>query len=198
MCRHGTVLSVKLSGEVAPQRRGKTRRSGALLPKATPPYARLWTRASVIASCSFHERATLQGTGMAGPAPRRNLEPAVIRMPLVKRLTSVGNASALVIGRAILRQLDLQPKGEVELCVERDALTARSLPPRCLGRRARWSRCRPAGRAASSTCTRRTSCGPGAWAHSKPRRCARPGDATGVCDVVRRPSCEASCSVSVD
>jgi antitoxin component of MazEF toxin-antitoxin module len=43
-------------------------------------------------------------------------------MPLVKKLSKLGNSTAVVIDKPLLRQLDLDPEGEVELRVSDNAL----------------------------------------------------------------------------
>jgi antitoxin component of MazEF toxin-antitoxin module len=39
-------------------------------------------------------------------------------MPLVKRLTRIGTSSGVILDRAVLRQVDLEPDSEVEVAVE--------------------------------------------------------------------------------
>lgn len=39
-------------------------------------------------------------------------------MPLVKRLTRIGTSSGVILDRAVLRQVDLEPGAEVEVSVE--------------------------------------------------------------------------------
>jgi antitoxin component of MazEF toxin-antitoxin module len=39
-------------------------------------------------------------------------------MPLVKRLTRIGTSSGVILDRAVLRQVDLEPDSEVEVSVE--------------------------------------------------------------------------------
>lgn len=43
-------------------------------------------------------------------------------MPFVKKLIRLGGSSAVVIDKPIMRQLDLEPDGEVEVRVENDAV----------------------------------------------------------------------------
>ena len=46
-------------------------------------------------------------------------------MPFVKKLARFGNSSAVVIDRPFLKQLDLQPDGEVEVSLESNAIVIR-------------------------------------------------------------------------
>ncbi len=46
-------------------------------------------------------------------------------MPLIKKLSRVGNSSAVVIDKPLLKQIDLEPDGEVEISVERDRIVIR-------------------------------------------------------------------------
>jgi antitoxin component of MazEF toxin-antitoxin module len=39
-------------------------------------------------------------------------------MPLVKRLTRIGTSSGVILDRAVLKQVDLEPDAEVEVAVE--------------------------------------------------------------------------------
>jgi antitoxin component of MazEF toxin-antitoxin module len=39
-------------------------------------------------------------------------------MPLVKRLTRIGTSSGVILDRAVLKQVDLEPDSEVEVAVE--------------------------------------------------------------------------------
>jgi antitoxin component of MazEF toxin-antitoxin module len=39
-------------------------------------------------------------------------------MPLVKRLTRIGTSSGVILDRAVLKQVDLEPDDEVEVAVE--------------------------------------------------------------------------------
>jgi antitoxin component of MazEF toxin-antitoxin module len=39
-------------------------------------------------------------------------------MPLVKRLTRIGTSSGIILDRAVLKQVDLEPEAEVEVAVE--------------------------------------------------------------------------------
>jgi len=39
-------------------------------------------------------------------------------MPLVKRLTRIGTSSGVILDRAVLKQVDLEPEAEVEVAVE--------------------------------------------------------------------------------
>lgn len=39
-------------------------------------------------------------------------------MPLVKRLTRIGTSSGVILDRAVLKQVDLEPGAEVEVAVE--------------------------------------------------------------------------------
>jgi antitoxin component of MazEF toxin-antitoxin module len=39
-------------------------------------------------------------------------------MPLVKRLTKIGTSSGVILDRAVLKQVDLEPDDEVEVAVE--------------------------------------------------------------------------------
>ena len=39
-------------------------------------------------------------------------------MPLVKRLTRIGTSSGIILDRAVLKQVDLEPDAEVEVAVE--------------------------------------------------------------------------------
>ena len=39
-------------------------------------------------------------------------------MPLVKRLTRIGTSSGIILDRAVLRQVDLEPGSKVEVAVE--------------------------------------------------------------------------------
>jgi antitoxin component of MazEF toxin-antitoxin module len=41
-----------------------------------------------------------------------------LRMPLVKRLSRIGTSSGVILDRAVLRQVDLEPDAEVEVSVE--------------------------------------------------------------------------------
>jgi antitoxin component of MazEF toxin-antitoxin module len=43
-------------------------------------------------------------------------------MPHVKQLTRVGNSTGLIIDKALLKQLDLEPDDEVEIRVEGQSL----------------------------------------------------------------------------
>ena len=46
-------------------------------------------------------------------------------MPLIKKLSRVGNSSAVVIDKPLLKQIDLEPDGEVEISVDRDQIVIR-------------------------------------------------------------------------
>jgi antitoxin component of MazEF toxin-antitoxin module len=46
-------------------------------------------------------------------------------MPFVKQLSKVGNSTALIIDRPILKQLNLESGAEVEVSVERNAIVIR-------------------------------------------------------------------------
>jgi len=41
-----------------------------------------------------------------------------LMMPLVKRLARIGTSSGVILDRAVLRQVDLEPDAEVEVTVE--------------------------------------------------------------------------------
>ena len=43
-------------------------------------------------------------------------------MPYVKQLTRIGNSTGLILDRALLKQLDLEPDGEVEISVQGQSL----------------------------------------------------------------------------
>lgn len=43
-------------------------------------------------------------------------------MPHVKQLTRIGNSTGLILDRALLKQLDLEPDGEVEISVQGQSL----------------------------------------------------------------------------
>ena len=43
-------------------------------------------------------------------------------MPLIKKLSRVGNSSAILLDKPLLKQLDLEPDSEVEVRVQENAI----------------------------------------------------------------------------
>jgi antitoxin component of MazEF toxin-antitoxin module len=46
-------------------------------------------------------------------------------MPLVKKLTRMGNSTGLILDRPILQQVDIEPDAEVEVSVENNSIVIR-------------------------------------------------------------------------
>jgi antitoxin component of MazEF toxin-antitoxin module len=46
-------------------------------------------------------------------------------MPLVKKLTRMGNSTGVILDRPILQQVDIEPDAEVEVSVENNSIVIR-------------------------------------------------------------------------
>ncbi len=79
-------------------------------------------------------------------------------MPLVKKLIRVGESRGVILDRAILRRVDIEPDSEVEVSVEGSAIVIR--PQRYAGDDARAAGRKVIRKNASNLLRQRTSRGP--------------------------------------